>query len=55
MTRVLWWAAWILALIGYAAALAGWRWTFLAAFLTSALLFLAWGFPVAPETKGRRR
>lgn len=54
MTRVLWWAAWIFATLGYGAFALEWRWLFLGFTLTSALLFLAWGFPVAPETRGRR-
>lgn len=54
MTRVLWWAAWILLTIGYLAAAMGWRWIFLAATVASGAAFLAWGFPVSPETRGRR-
>ncbi|MDG5773917.1 hypothetical protein [Mycolicibacterium fortuitum] len=54
MTRVLWWATWILATIAAIAYGLLWRELFVGAAITAAVLSMAWGFLVSPETGGRR-
>lgn len=49
MTRVLWWLAWALAGVAWAALLLPWRELFVAAGIATAAVFLAWGFRAYPD------